>query len=54
MLEVVTKKKLKNGELKAKKERLRIWTGFKPPVTNTKPIRNQNFSGKVGSFLKVF
>nr|CAB3484404.1 unnamed protein product [Digitaria exilis] len=47
MLEVVTKKKLKNGELKAKKERLRIWTGFKPPVTNTKPIRNQNFSGKV-------
>jgi len=30
MLDVEIKVKLKNAELQAKKEQLRIWTGFKP------------------------
>jgi hypothetical protein len=48
MLDVEIKVKLKNAELQAKKEQLRIWTGFKPPVTNSKPIHDQKFTGKVG------
>lgn len=47
MLDVEVKIKLKNAELKAKKDQLRIWTGFKPPVTNSKPIHDQKFTGKV-------
>ncbi|KAI4998574.1 hypothetical protein ZWY2020_053916 [Hordeum vulgare] len=47
MLDVEVKIKLKNAELQAKKEQLRIWTGFKPPVTNSKPIHDQKFTGKV-------
>ncbi|OEL27644.1 hypothetical protein BAE44_0011335 [Dichanthelium oligosanthes] len=47
MLEAETKRKLKNAELQAKKEQLRIWTGFQPPITNTRPINNQKFIGKV-------
>ncbi|XP_047081605.1 ribonuclease TUDOR 1-like [Lolium rigidum] len=47
MLDVEIKVKLKNAELQAKKEQLRIWTGFKPPVTNSKPIHDQKFTGKV-------
>ncbi|KAG8070849.1 hypothetical protein GUJ93_ZPchr0006g46436 [Zizania palustris] len=47
MLDVETKIKLKNTELQAKKDQLRIWTGFKPPVTNSKPIHDQKFTGKV-------
>jgi hypothetical protein len=47
MLDVEVKIKLKNAELQAKKDQLRIWTGFKPPVTNSKPILDQKFTGKV-------
>ncbi|CAL5017202.1 unnamed protein product [Urochloa decumbens] len=47
MLGAETKIKLKNAELQAKKEQLRIWTGFQPPATNTRPIHNQKFTGKV-------
>uniref|UniRef100_R7W5A3 Nuclease domain-containing protein 1 n=1 Tax=Aegilops tauschii TaxID=37682 RepID=R7W5A3_AEGTA len=47
MLDVEVKIKLKNAERQAKKEQLRIWTGFKPPVTNSKPIHDQKFTGKV-------
>ncbi|XP_022684225.1 ribonuclease TUDOR 2-like [Setaria italica] len=47
MLGAETKRKLKNAELQAKKEQLRIWTGFQPPVTKTTPIHNQKFTGKV-------
>ncbi|CAN6272855.1 unnamed protein product [Urochloa humidicola] len=47
MLDVEVKIKLKNTELQAKKDQLRIWTGFKPPVTNSKPIHDQKFTGKV-------
>jgi staphylococcal nuclease domain-containing protein 1 len=53
MLGAETKRKLKNAELQAKKEQLRIWTGFQPPVTNTTPIHNQNFTGKVSSVRHV-
>ncbi|KQJ97123.1 ribonuclease TUDOR 1 [Brachypodium distachyon] len=47
MLDVEVKIKLKNAELQAKKDQLRIWTGFKPPATNSKPIHDQKFTGKV-------
>ncbi|CAN6270347.1 unnamed protein product [Urochloa humidicola] len=47
MLGAEAKRKLKNAELQAKREQLRIWTGFKPPATNTTPIHNQKFTGKV-------
>jgi hypothetical protein len=39
--------KLKNAELQAKKDQLRIWTGFKLPVPNSKPIHDQKFTAKV-------
>ncbi|TVU29909.1 hypothetical protein EJB05_21500 [Eragrostis curvula] len=47
MLDVEVKIKLKNAELQAKKDQLRMWTGFKPPATNSKPILDQKFTGKV-------
>ena len=53
MLGVETKKKLKNADIQAKKEQLRIWTGFRPPATNTRPIHNQKFTGKVSSFTAI-
>ncbi|KAL3375145.1 hypothetical protein AABB24_006579 [Solanum stoloniferum] len=47
MLEGEAKKKLKNAELDAKKTRLRIWTNYVAPATNSKAIHDQNFTGKV-------
>ncbi|XP_015069758.1 ribonuclease TUDOR 1 [Solanum pennellii] len=47
MLEVEAKKKLKSAELEAKKTRLRIWTNYVAPATNSKAIHDQNFTGKV-------
>ncbi|CAN4088653.1 unnamed protein product [Withania somnifera] len=47
MLEVEAKKKLKSAELEAKKARLRIWTNYVAPATNSKAIHDQNFTGKV-------
>ncbi|KAK9678042.1 hypothetical protein RND81_11G184300 [Saponaria officinalis] len=47
MLEEKDKKELKSAELEAKKNRIRMWTNYVPPATNSKPIHDQNFSGKV-------
>jgi staphylococcal nuclease domain-containing protein 1 len=47
MMEDEAKKKLKAAELQAKKERLRMWTNYQPPASNSKPIHDQNFTGKV-------
>ncbi|XP_019167393.1 PREDICTED: ribonuclease TUDOR 1-like [Ipomoea nil] len=47
MLEEDVKRRLKNAELEAKKNRLKIWTNYVPPATNSKAIHDQNFTGKV-------
>lgn len=47
MMEEDAKRKLKNAELQAKKSRLRIWTNYVPPASNSKAIHDQNFTGKV-------
>ena len=47
MMENDAKRRLKAAELQAKKSRLRIWTNYVPPATNSKAIRDQNFTGKV-------
>ncbi|KAF7840208.1 ribonuclease TUDOR 1-like [Senna tora] len=47
MMEEDAKRRLKNAELQAKKTRLRIWTNYVPPATNSKAIHDQNFTGKV-------
>ncbi|KAG5019520.1 hypothetical protein JHK87_015375 [Glycine soja] len=47
MMEEEAKRKLKTAELQAKKDRLRMWTNYVPPPSNSKAIHNQNFSGKV-------
>ncbi|KAI8529309.1 hypothetical protein RHMOL_Rhmol12G0215400 [Rhododendron molle] len=41
------KQRLKSAELQAKKTRLRMWTNYVPPATNSKAIHDQNFTGKV-------
>lgn len=41
------KKQLKAAELEAKKSKSRIWTNYVSPATNSKPIQDQNFTGKV-------
>lgn len=47
MMEEDAKRKLKAAELQAKKDRLRMWTNYVPPPTNSKAIHDQNFTGKV-------
>ncbi|KAK8325340.1 hypothetical protein V6Z12_A11G046000 [Gossypium hirsutum] len=47
MMEDDAKRRLKSAELQAKKARLRMWTNYVPPATNSKAIRDQNFTGKV-------
>ncbi|KAK4783043.1 hypothetical protein SAY86_007417 [Trapa natans] len=47
MMEEETKRRLKASELQAKKSRLRMWTNYVPPASNSKAIHNQNFTGKV-------
>ncbi|XP_011082808.1 ribonuclease TUDOR 1 [Sesamum indicum] len=47
LLEDDVRRRLKNAELHAKKTRLRIWTNYVPPATNSKAIHDQNFTGKV-------
>lgn len=54
MLDDDVKRKLKNAELEAKKSRLRMWTSYVPPVSNSKAIHDQNFSGKVGFCLSKY
>ena len=51
MMEEDAKRHLKTSELQAKKDRLKIWTNYVPPATNSTAIRDVNFSGKV---LRVF
>ncbi|KAK1568612.1 hypothetical protein Q3G72_026715 [Acer saccharum] len=47
MMEEEAKRRLKAAELQAKKTRLKIWTNYVPPTSNSKAIHNQNFTGKV-------
>ncbi|KAJ4728918.1 Ribonuclease [Melia azedarach] len=47
MMEDDAKRQLKAAELQAKKIRLRIWTNYAPPQSNSKAIHDQNFTGKV-------
>ncbi|GAB4825702.1 hypothetical protein Ancab_008575 [Ancistrocladus abbreviatus] len=47
MMEEDARWRLKLAELQAKKERIRIWTNYVPPPSNSKAIHNQNFTGKV-------
>nr|CAD1836694.1 unnamed protein product [Ananas comosus var. bracteatus] len=47
MMEDEAKRKLKAADLQAKKDRLRIWTNYVPPASNSKAIHDQNFTGKV-------
>eukprot|EP00262_Sarcandra_glabra_P004367 TRINITY_DN1532_c0_g1_i1.p1 TRINITY_DN1532_c0_g1~~TRINITY_DN1532_c0_g1_i1.p1 ORF type:complete len:989 (-),score=241.67 TRINITY_DN1532_c0_g1_i1:125-3091(-) len=47
MMEEDAKRRLKTAELQAKKDRLRIWTNYVPPATNSKAIHDQNFTGRV-------
>lgn len=46
-LEEKERKELKTAELEAKKKRIRMWTNYVPPATNSKAIHDQNFTGKV-------
>ncbi len=54
MLEEEAKKRLKTAELQAKKDRLKIWTNYVPPATNSKAIRDVNFTGKVLAWFQTF
>ncbi|GAB4849872.1 hypothetical protein Ancab_004671 [Ancistrocladus abbreviatus] len=47
MMEEDARRRLKLAKLQAKKERIRIWTNYVPPPSNSKAIHNQNFTGKV-------
>ncbi|KAJ8752668.1 hypothetical protein K2173_005557 [Erythroxylum novogranatense] len=47
MMEEDAKRRLKAAELQAKKNRLKFWTNYVPPATNSKAIHDQNFTGKV-------
>lgn len=47
MMEDEAKRRLKSADLQAKKDRLRMWTNYVPPQTNSKAIHDQNFTGKV-------
>eukprot|EP01018_Ginkgo_biloba_P017900 Gb_32409 [translate_table: standard] len=47
MMEEDSKRHLKSAELQAKKDRLRIWTNYVPPPSNSKAIRDDKFTGKV-------
>lgn len=40
---------LKNSELAAKNNRLRMWNNYMPPPTTSQAIKDQNFTGKVCS-----
>lgn len=46
-LEEKDRKALKAADLEAKKKRIRMWTNFVPPASDSKAIINQNFTGKV-------
>ena len=52
-MEDEAKRRLKTAELQAKKTRLRFWTNYVPPPTNSKAIHDQNFTGKVGYLFSL-
>lgn len=52
MMEEDAKRRLKAAELQAKKTRLKIWTNYIPPATNSKAIHDQNFTGKVAVYAR--
>ena len=52
-MEEDAKRKLKTADLQAKKDRLRIWTNYVPPASNSKAIHDQNFTGKVKWLILV-
>uniref|UniRef100_A0A5B7AQR1 Ribonuclease n=1 Tax=Davidia involucrata TaxID=16924 RepID=A0A5B7AQR1_DAVIN len=47
LMEDDAKRRLKSAELQAKKTKLRYWTNYVPPASNSKAIHDQNFTGKV-------
>ncbi|CAG7896036.1 unnamed protein product [Brassica rapa] len=47
MMEEEAKKKLKAAELQCKKNRVKMWSNYVPPASNSKAIHDQNFTGKV-------
>ncbi|KAI5404824.1 Ribonuclease TUDOR 2 [Lathyrus oleraceus] len=47
MMEEEAKRRLKTTKLQAKKSRLKLWTSYVPPPTNSEVIHGQNFTGKV-------
>ena len=53
MMEEDAKRMLKAAELQAKKDRLRMWTNYVPPASNSKAIHDQNFTGKVKWLILV-
>lgn len=54
MMDEVPRRTLKAAELQAKKDRIRMWTNYVPPVSNSTAIRDVNFSGKVhGEFFHL-
>lgn len=53
MMEEDAKRRLKSAELEAKKNRLRFWTNYVPPTSNSKAIHDQNFTGKVSFGLCI-
>ncbi|XP_076893622.1 ribonuclease TUDOR 2-like [Bidens hawaiensis] len=50
MMEDEARRKLKAAELLAKKNKLRLWTNYVPPSTNSKAI-SDNFTGKVAEVI---
>ncbi|KAJ3678211.1 hypothetical protein LUZ60_002014 [Juncus effusus] len=47
MMDAEGKKRMKDAELQAKKDRLRMWDNYVAPISNSRAIINQNFTGKV-------
>lgn len=46
-LEEKNRKEIKAAEIEAKKKRIRMWTNYVPPPSDSKAIHDQNFTGKV-------
>lgn len=46
-LEEKNRKEVKAAEIEAKKKRIRMWTNYVPPPSDSKAIHDQNFTGKV-------
>lgn len=47
LLDEDSRRALKNAELVAKKEKLRLWINYVPPPSNSTAIRDDNFKGRV-------